>query len=147
MNTGDDNKKTDERLARDAQRLLRQSAEELDAATNARLKRVRRNALAEYDRRGRRPAWFRAGWQPALGAAAVFATASIAVVLWVGRVPGPVPPAAAPPPASAAVEPPEDLEVVLVDDENLEMIEDLEFYDWLDSDPAMEAAPDPELSG
>jgi hypothetical protein len=147
MNAHDENKVTDERLARDAQRLLRQSADELDAHTLSRLNRARQHALAEYDRHGTRPSTLR-GWQAGLGAVAVCATAFVAVALWVGRVPGPVPPGPeAATPLSVGTEPASDLEVVLVEDENPEMIENLEFYDWLDPDPAADDAPQPGLSG
>lgn len=145
MNADDDNKETDERLARDAQRLLRQGADELDAHTLSRLNRARQSALAEYDRHGARPSRLRS-WQAGLGAAAVCATAVIAVALWVGRIPGTASPGPAAPINSGA-EPASDLEVVLVEDDNLEMIEDLEFYDWLETDPAVDDAPDPGLSG
>ena len=146
MNADNENQGTDERLTGDAQRLLRRSADELDATTLSRLNRARQNALAEYDRRAERLSRLR-GWQAGLGAAAVCATALIAVALWVGRVPGPLSPGPETAPVNAAVEPASDLEVVLVEDDNLEMIEDLEFYDWLESDPAVEDAPDPGLSG
>ena len=147
MNVHDENQEADERLARDAQRLLRQGADELDAHTQSRLNRARQSALAEYDRHGARPSRLR-GWQAGLGAAAVCATAFIAVALWVGRVPGPVSPGAeTAAPVSAGTGPASDLEVVLVEDENPEMIEDLEFYDWLDTDPAAADAPQPGLSG
>jgi len=146
MNADNENKGNDERLARDAQQLLRRSAEDLDAHTLSRLNRARQDALAEYDRRAERPSRLR-GWQTGLGAAAVCATAVVAVALWVGRVPGPKLPGDETAPAKTAVEPASDLEVVLVDDDNLEMIEDLEFYDWLESDLPEEEAPDPGLSG
>jgi hypothetical protein len=146
MNTDDDKKSVDERLARDAQRLLRRSAEDLDAATLARLKRARENALAGYEAGKRVSFRFGAGWQPALGAAAVCASALIAVGLWMGRAPAPSSPGPVPP-VSAEADPAADLEVVLADDENLEMIEDLEFYDWLESDHAPQEPSDPGLSG
>jgi len=142
MSTDDDNKETDERLARDAQRLLRRSAEELDAATLARLKRARQTALAGYEQGVRGPSGTRLRWQPALGVAAVCATALIAVGLWVGRAPAP-PPGLAPPPVGAGADPAADLEAVLAEDENLEMIEDLEFYDWL----AAQESADPGVTG
>jgi hypothetical protein len=146
MKTDDDNKDADERLARDAQRLLRRSAEDLDALTLARLKRARQDALAGHAA-GKR-ARFRpgAGWQPALGAAAVCVSALIAVGLWMARAPGPSSPGPVPP-VSAEADPAADLEVVLADDDNLEMIEDLEFYDWLESDHAPQEPSDPGLSG
>lgn len=138
MSAPDDDSGTgDARFERDAARLLREDPRELDAATLSRLNRARQAALEEYERQKRRPAWLPAsGWQPAIGVAAV---AAIAVALSVGRVPGNRP-AADDALADKAVE----LEVML-DDENLEMIEDLEFYDWLEADLSSEA--DPGLSG
>ena len=127
-------------------RLLRRSADDLDATTLSHLNRARQKALAEYDRRAERRSRLRV-WQAGLGAAAVCATAVVAVALWVGRVPGPALPAAGTAPVNSTVEPASDLEVVLVDDDNLEMIEDLEFYDWLESDLPEEDAPDPGVSG
>lgn len=126
----------DERFASEAARRLRESADGLDAATLSRLNRARQAALDEYDARRRRPAWLPGGWQPALGAAAV---AALAVALWVGRDPAaPTRPAA----HEARADPALDLEVVLAD-ESLELLEDLEFYDWVgnEADPGSEAGP------
>ncbi len=134
-----------ERLARDAGRLLRRSADELDAATLSRLNRARQGALAEFERRRARPGW-RAGWQPALGVAAVSA---LAIALWVGREPAPTPDAAGVPPApviASGTNHAVDLELMLVD-ESLELIEELEFYDWLEADAGVEGELDPALSG
>ncbi len=132
---------TDE-FVRDAGRLLRQSAEELDAATLSRLKRARQDALAGYDRRAGRG--YRFGWQPALGAAVVCATALIAVGLWRAPDGGTSPPAV---PVAGAADPAGALEVALGEDDNLEMIEDLEFYDWLGSEPAAAEQPAPDRAG
>lgn len=147
MNGEVENKGIDERFARDAERLLHRSAEQLDVATMERLKRARQNALAAYGRGIKGP--FRLGlrWQPALGAAAVCATALIAVGLWMGQATRAPSPGATPVPVSAGAGSAADLEVVLVDDDNLEMIEDLEFYDWLESAPAMKETADPGVSG
>lgn len=123
---------TDEqRLAATAGDLLRRSADELDAATLSRLNRGRQAALA-----GLRPAGVRRGWlKPAFSSAAV---ALLFVSVWVGRGvdPGPVP---VPVPEQTVANPlvAPDLDVLL-GDENLEMMEDLEFYAWLD--PALSAA-------
>lgn len=122
------------RFAEAATRLLRQSAEELDAATLSRLNRARQAALAELERGSRRPAWVPFGWRPAVAMAAV---AVVAVVLSSGRVP--LTPRDASPPAPVAAETPlghvdhaGEIELMLAD-ENLEMLEDLDFYDWLDA--------------
>ena len=136
-------KEPDERLARAAQRLLRRSADELDAATLARLKRARQNALAGLDGGG----WGRlrfGAWRPAVGVAALCATALIAVGLWFGQAGGPHLPGESLP-VSAQADSPGDLEVMLADQENLDMIEDLEFYNWVEPDPAV--PDDPGRSG
>lgn len=120
----------DRRLEEAARQMLRQGAEDIDAATASRLNRARQAALAGLG--DRRSAWL-GGWQPALGAAAV---AGLALALWLGREPAPLP---------AKVDAALALEVLLAD-ENLEMIEDLEFYDWLQADGGQEQ-PDPGLTG
>ena len=73
---------------------------------------------------GRRPA---SGWVPALSAAAVGA---VAVGLWLARDGRPPAPDLA---AVTAADSAADLELLLAGD-NLEMLEDLEFYTWLDAD-------------
>jgi hypothetical protein len=129
MNSNPPDEPGDDRLIRDAGQLLRRSADELDATTRARLNRARQQALAEPDAPVRRFPWAVSAWQPALGVAAA---AVLAVALWFGRLPGP----ALPGPQSAGglsgVTAPSDLELVL-DEENLEMIEDLEFFDWIEA--------------
>jgi len=109
----------EERFAAEAGRLLREGEEQLDAATLSRLNRARQAALAELERPPAARGWGGRGWP----AAAVVAVGLLAVALWIGRDPapgdGPVPEPSAP-----------DLELVLAED-NLELIEELEFYDWL----------------
>ena len=129
MSSSEQDKPIDDRLVRDAERLLRQGAEDLDAATLARLHRARQQALAELDRHARRPSWLQPGWRPAAGVAVV---AVLAVALWIGRMSGP----AAPEPQSAktpaGTADSSDLDLVLAE-ENLEMLEDLEFFDWIEA--------------
>lgn len=110
-------------FGRRAGALLREGEDTLDGATASRLNRARQAAL------GARPArrWASGGRVPALSAAAVGA---LAVGLWLARENGP--PAPSLPPAGAA-ESAADLELLLAGD-NLEMLEDLEFYTWLDAD-------------
>lgn len=116
MNERQDLEPEDERLAAAAGRLLRESADELDAATRARLQRARQAALgAGQPASGRRPRWL----------AVPVAAAAVAVLVLVVRL-VPEPGATNGTPAEAG-----DLEVLLAG-ENLEMIEDLEFYAWLD---------------
>lgn len=118
-----------ERLEREfgeaAGRMLRESAEELDAATLSRLNRARQEALEELRRPPTR-SW--ASRWATLGAGA--AAAILVVVLWTGRAPvdDPVSPAVVPlvETGDAAM----DFELLL-DEDGLEMIEDLEFFAWL----------------
>ncbi|MCC7257821.1 MAG: hypothetical protein IT486_05580 [Gammaproteobacteria bacterium] len=131
MNAPDESRQAaDERFEQAARQLLRQGAGDIDAATASRLNRARQAALAEFDRR---PARLPAYWRPAFAAAAV---AVLAVALWVDREPLP---------RTAGAEAALELELMLAD-ENLEMIEDLEFYDWLQADSAATDL-DPELTG
>ena len=85
----------------------------VDAQTAARLQAARRRALAAVPAPRSRSAY----WLPA-GAAATLAVAVLAVVLWRGD-------SAAPLPAVAA----EDWEILAAGE--LQLIEELEFYDWL----------------
>lgn len=110
--------RTDEQLARDAKQAFDQSVDGLDAATLSRLNRGRQAALAE----GRRSAfsnrqWLR--WVPATGVAA-----AVLLVLVMQQGPGDVDVIAAPAP---------DLEILL-SEASIEMLEELEFYSWLDTE-------------
>ncbi len=107
----------DEELARQAKELFDDSVERLDAATLSRLNRSRHEALAELERT--RPVGQWARWMPATG---VVAAAVVAVVVWQGV------PTEGPLPATNSVT---DFEILLGED-SLEMLEDLEFYSWID---------------
>ncbi|MDP1651091.1 MAG: hypothetical protein Q8L56_00025 [Rhodocyclaceae bacterium] len=109
----------DDEFAGAAGRMLRDSADDLDAATAARLKRGRQAALDQW--RERRPG--RAWLVPAVSAAVVGA---VVVALWTGQGVEPVAPA-------PAIESVADMDLLLAED-NLEMLEDLDFYAWLDAD-------------
>jgi hypothetical protein len=112
-------------------RAFDESVDALDAATLSRLNRARRAALAGQDRAGAF-----AGWRPVAAAAAV---ATLAVALWLGQAPER--PAAEPGVAVAvAPEEAEDLEIVL-QDEDLDMLAELEFYAWLDAEEEFRSAP------
>jgi hypothetical protein len=102
--------------------LLRRNADDIDAATASRLNRARQAALAAMPRRRRRTPWL----VPGLSTVAVGA---LAVGLWLNRGAGPELPAIATP----AVESAADMDLLLATD-SLEMLEDLEFYAWLDAD-------------
>lgn len=115
-------RKGDDAFVKTAGELLRRSADDIDAATASRLNRARQAALADLPRRRRRAPWL----VPALSTAAVGA---LAVGLWLNRGGSPELPATATP----AVESAADLDLLLATD-SLEMLEDLEFYAWLDAD-------------
>jgi hypothetical protein len=108
----------EEELRAQAKALFDDSVEQLDAATLSRLNRGRQKALQEIDAAGPAGQWAR--WVPAGGLAAA---AVVAVVLWQGA---PVEHSA---PAAGSVT---DFEILLSED-NLEMLEDLEFYSWMDA--------------
>jgi len=118
----------EERFATKARVLFEQSVDELDGEAMSRLNRGRQAAIAELGKRS--PSPFRPGqWVPVAGVAAA---AAIAVVLWSGNDPvGPV----------AAPETLTDFELLLAED-SFEMLEDLEFYAWIDLDADSEK-PEP----
>lgn len=108
----------EERLKARAKELFDESVERLDAATLSRLNQGRQQALAEIRVSGTGGQWVR--WVPAGGLAAAVV---VAVVLWQGT---PVEPGA--PAAGTAT----DFEILLGED-SLDMLEDLEFYSWMDA--------------
>lgn len=114
----------DEEFAARAGRRLRDSADELDAATLSRLNRARQIALGTIGHRagGRNR---RNQWLP-VGAAAALAV--MTVVLWQGQAPGPDA-------GVSAIMADESADIeLLFDDGDLEMYEELEFFAWLSED-------------
>ena len=115
----------DRAFAENAKQLFDESVEGLDGETRSRLNRGRQAALEEI--KTGTPVWVQ--WAPAAGVAAA---AVVAVVLWTGNRPLDVTT-----PAAAA----SDFEILLTE-ENFEMLEDLEFYSWIeleeDSDESLE---------
>jgi len=107
-------KNTNEAFNKRAKASFDETVEKLDAATLSRLNRARHAALAEMQQPSRQ--WSR--WLPATGVAAA---ALVAVMVMQN-------PAGFDEPLPAAVA---DLEILLGED-SLEMLEDLEFYSWLD---------------
>ena len=108
---------TDDAFAGKAKRLFDESVESLDGETRSRLNRGRQAALAEIRSGNRR--WVQ--WAPA-GGVAVAAVA--ALVVWTGSS------------QIDVLDTPEvasDMEILLTED-SLEMLEDLEFYSWIDLD-------------
>ncbi len=112
-------KKTDEQLAHEAKEAFDQSVDGLDAATLSRLNRGRQAALAELKPSSTASVQRRFRWASATGVAA-----TLLLVLIVQRGPDSVDVIAAPAP---------DLEILL-SEESIEMLEELEFYSWLDAD-------------
>ena len=102
-----------------AKKQFDESVENLDGETRSRLNSARHAALAELKFGGHR--WIE--WAPAAGVAAA---AVVAVVLWTGDPPSDV----LTPTMSNA-----DIEILLTED-SFEMLEDLEFYSWIDLDEA-----------
>ena len=126
-------KTEDELFAQKAKAIFEQSVDGLDGQTRSRLNQARQAALAELDSGtvnfvspGR---WMH--WAPAAGAAAV---AVAAVVLWSGN-----------PQIDAgigSIEPAMsgDLELLMAE-ESFDMLQDLEFYSWVEIDAEIDAAP------
>lgn len=114
----------DEALAGKAKQRFDESVERLDGEARSRLNRSRHAALAELD--GGRIRWL--NWAPATGVAAA---AVLAVVVWTGN------------PGNGDLDGPAaatDMEILLTED-SFEMLEDLEFYSWIDLDEETNASP------
>ncbi|HKU13968.1 MAG TPA: hypothetical protein VJQ52_06205 [Steroidobacteraceae bacterium] len=108
-------------LEHKARALFEESVDRLDARTRSRLTQARNRALDEVARGVARRRWI---WAPAGGIALA---AVVAVVLsWGGLRSG----------ADSGAVALEDIDIV-ADSENLDMLEDVEFYMWLD-----DATPD-----
>ena len=105
-----------------ASELLRRSADDIDGATASRLNRARQAALLQLPRRRRASQWL----APALSTAAVGA---LALGLWLNPgIDRDVPVLNPSADLTAA-----DMDLLLADD-SLEMLEELEFYAWLDAE-------------
>jgi hypothetical protein len=109
-------------LERKARALFDESVERLDARTRSKLTQARNRALDEVKKGARQRRWI---WAPAGGVALA---AIVAVVLSSGGL------RSGAEPGTLALE---DIDIV-ADSENFEMLEDVEFYMWLD-----DATPDP----
>jgi hypothetical protein len=107
-------KKSDEEFAREAKTLFDESVDKLDGATLSTLNQSRHKAIAEMHARPTQ--WLR--WVPAAATATV-ALLAVMVIL--------------PDPAGNQTMPAElvDMEILLGED-SIEMLEDLEFYEWID---------------
>jgi hypothetical protein len=109
-------KQSDEAFDKKAKAVFDESVEELDAATLSKLNRGRHAALAELHRPAQQ--WSR--WMPVTGVAA-----AVLIAVMVMQSPTAVDDAAL---STAAT----DMEILLGED-SIEMLEDLEFYSWIDS--------------
>lgn len=107
-------KKSDEQFTREAKTQFDASVDKLDAATLSTLNQSRHRALAELHARPTQ--WLR--WVPAA------ATATVALLVVMVMLPDPANNQALP---AKAV----DMEILLGED-SIEMLEDLEFYEWID---------------
>lgn len=116
MNGDKDKAGRDDAFEERAAALFRDSVDGLDGATRSRLNRARQQAVKAAQPV---PGVFTNGWIPAGAAAAV---AAIAIVTWNANDPASLP--AAPTVAT-------DFEI-LMDAEDLEMLEELEFYSWME---------------
>lgn len=105
----------EQKLAESAKALFDDSVDQLDAATLSKLNQGRQAALAELPANTTRIHWAR--WMPATGIAAA---ALVAVVMLQG--PGGV---ELPPEAASDFE-------ILIGEDDLDMLEELEFYSWID---------------
>ncbi len=114
----------DQPFATKAKDVFDQSVRALDAATQSRLNRGRHEALLHTGRGISHGQWLR--WAPATG---IVAAAVVAVVVLTGRPPVDD----LTPPAIAG-----DFEILL-DDTSFEMLEELEFYSWIDLEGDVEA--------
>ena len=119
MNTPRDNEHLEDgQLEAKAKAAFDESVERLDAATLSRLNQNRQAALAEVGRSASGQLWVR--WMPATGIATA---ALVAVVVMQG-------------PATVDI-PGDDPSItdfeILMGDDSLEMIEDLEFYSWMEA--------------
>lgn len=118
MNT--DNVREDRALEERTKLLFDESVASLDAQTRSKLTRARYRALEELE------ASAPAGWRPRWVPAGVVAAAVVAVImLWQGQ------PAVSPQTQAFDVAALNDLEILL-GEEDLDMLQELEFYAWLD---------------
>ena len=114
------NEPDESELERKARALFENSVEQLDARTRSKLTQARNRALDEVKRSAPQRRWI---WAPAGGVALAVV---VAVVLSSGGL------RSSPETGTLALE---DIDIV-ADSENFEMLEDVEFYMWLEDAPA-----------
>lgn len=115
----DNRQPKDDSLQERAAELFADSVENLDAATRSRLNQARQQAL-----RAAKPRPLLGSWQTWVPAGAAAAVATVAIVMWNGAE---QPDLLVPPTMATDFE-------ILMDQDDLEMLEDLEFYSWLELD-------------
>ena len=122
----------DDSFVEQAGRRLRDGVKTLDATTRSRLNRARRKALLELRDRSRMQRWIADQWGPAVGATFIVL---LAAGLWFGVGMQTASENMSIQTAAARVDLGDlaDLDMLLAD-ENLEMIEDLQFYLWMDAE-------------
>lgn len=108
-----------------ARGLLDASAQALDAATQSRLNRARQAALAQAAPRRR------AGWTLLPAGLAGACALLVAVGVWHARSPTSAPISA--PTAASVAAPVATAPAAKAGDDNLEMVQDIDFYAWLDA--------------
>jgi negative regulator of sigma E activity len=116
MTESDRRDEGEEAFVRRVKAMLDEGNAHLDARVRSRLTQARHAALAQADSR---PSLWLRQWAPAAGIAAA---AVLAVLVW------PSPPREQPQDEAL-----NDLEIVLAG-ENLDMLENLDFYEWVDAD-------------
>jgi len=107
-------KKSDEKFAEEAKTLFDESVDGLDAATLSTLNHSRQRALAEAH--AQPTPWLR--WVPAAGIAAATLLAVMVILPDQANI-------------EAVTAEVTDMEILLGED-SIEMLEDLEFYEWID---------------
>ena len=121
----------DQAFVTKAKEVFDQSVQGLDAETQSRLNRGRHDALAQLVPVGHDGKWMQ--WsQRALPAAGFAAAAVVVAVIWKGMPPVDE----LTPPATAS-----DFEILL-DEASFEMLEELEFYSWIDLEADLEGDVD-----
>ncbi len=127
---------TDDKIEQRSRELLQAGVDRIEGRVRSRLTRARFAAVEEASARGRGSFW--RTWLPAGGVAAA---AVLAVVLWSGQRPDRAGPDASIVEAGgnaqseASPSPMDDLDLMMAS-ESFELLEDLEFYEWVDGELA-----------
>lgn len=120
----------DKEFERRTREQLQAGADGLDAHIRSRLTQARFAAVEEA-----RKSRFSLAWRTWVPAGSLAAVAVLAIVLWSGRPADEPATLIAAVPASAGVQSPIDDLELLAATESFELLEDLEFYAWVDGEP------------